>query len=319
MQKNIRPLVRVGLTCIMMVFSLRPPAVVYAQSCGDTITRSTTLTADLIGCPGNGLVIGADHVRLNLNGHTVSGQGGGVGVLASGRRDVRVRNGTIQQFGDAVRFEVGTTGSSVRNVVASGNTNGIVLDSSDANIVSGNTANSNGQHGIHLVSANDNEIDDNIATGNGSRGILLDLSSNNNQVTDNTTNNNGIDGIILGNGSNGNRVSGNTASANLITGIVLFGVSNIRVNNNRTNDNVSGGIFVFNSSTASRISNNQAHRNGSDGIGVEATDAATRLSGNRANDNGDLGIDAPGTITDGGGNRASGNNNSLQCTGVRCR
>jgi hypothetical protein len=43
--------------------------------CGDTITADTTLERDLTGCPSNGIVIGADGVTLDLNGHTISGDG----------------------------------------------------------------------------------------------------------------------------------------------------------------------------------------------------------------------------------------------------
>src|SRR5438034_4577316 len=43
--------------------------------CGAVITTDTTLTADLVNCAGNGLVVGADDITLNLNGHTVSGDG----------------------------------------------------------------------------------------------------------------------------------------------------------------------------------------------------------------------------------------------------
>ena len=44
-----------------------------AVSCGATITRDTTLKADLTNCPGDGLVIGADNITLDLNGHTIDG------------------------------------------------------------------------------------------------------------------------------------------------------------------------------------------------------------------------------------------------------
>ena len=44
-------------------------------SCGDTITADTTLDSDLLDCPNNGIVIGADDVTLDLNGHTVAGDG----------------------------------------------------------------------------------------------------------------------------------------------------------------------------------------------------------------------------------------------------
>ena len=43
--------------------------------CGDTITKDTTLHKDLVDCPNNGIVIGADNVTLDLNGHTIDGDG----------------------------------------------------------------------------------------------------------------------------------------------------------------------------------------------------------------------------------------------------
>ena len=44
-------------------------------SCGDTITTDTTLHHDLVNCPNNGILIGADNVTLDLNGHTIDGDG----------------------------------------------------------------------------------------------------------------------------------------------------------------------------------------------------------------------------------------------------
>src|SRR3954464_11065087 len=43
--------------------------------CGDTITTDTTLHHDLVNCPNNGILIGADNVTLNLNGHRIDGDG----------------------------------------------------------------------------------------------------------------------------------------------------------------------------------------------------------------------------------------------------
>jgi len=40
-------------------------------SCGDTITTDTTLDSGLLDCPNNGIVIGADDITLDLNGHTI--------------------------------------------------------------------------------------------------------------------------------------------------------------------------------------------------------------------------------------------------------
>jgi hypothetical protein len=39
------------------------------------ITTDTTLDSDLLDCPGHGIVIGAPGITLDLNGHTVDGDG----------------------------------------------------------------------------------------------------------------------------------------------------------------------------------------------------------------------------------------------------
>src|SRR4051794_40004914 len=41
--------------------------------CGDVITQDTKLDSDLTNCPGDGIVIGADDIELDLNGHTIDG------------------------------------------------------------------------------------------------------------------------------------------------------------------------------------------------------------------------------------------------------
>ena len=82
-------------------------------SCGDTITVDATLDRDLRDCPNNGIVIGADDITLDLNGHTISGDGKpfkacsereicDVGVLNDGHDGVRVRKGAVGQFDSGV-------------------------------------------------------------------------------------------------------------------------------------------------------------------------------------------------------------------------
>jgi parallel beta-helix repeat protein len=79
-------------------------------SCGDTITTDTTLHKDLVDCPNNGLIIGADDATLDLNGHTIDGDGTpaagcdpntefcDVGVLSDGHDGVTVVHGSVRQF-----------------------------------------------------------------------------------------------------------------------------------------------------------------------------------------------------------------------------
>ena len=68
--------------------------------CGSVVTRSVVLTHDLLGCQGDGLVIGAGGITVNLGGHTVAGlvSDDSVGIRNAGHADVVVKNGVVRQF-----------------------------------------------------------------------------------------------------------------------------------------------------------------------------------------------------------------------------
>jgi parallel beta-helix repeat protein len=78
--------------------------------CGDTITTDTTLHHNLANCPNNGIIIGADNITLNLNGHTIDGNGKpdkgcdpvkdfcDFGVAFEGHDGITVKHGTVRQF-----------------------------------------------------------------------------------------------------------------------------------------------------------------------------------------------------------------------------
>src|SRR5215211_5126315 len=80
--------------------------------CGDAITADTTLHHNLVNCPNNGIIIGADDVTLDLNYHTIDGDGEpfkqcseqfcDVGVLNGGHDGDTVVHGSVRQFGDGV-------------------------------------------------------------------------------------------------------------------------------------------------------------------------------------------------------------------------
>jgi len=44
-------------------------------TCGQVITQSIKVANDLTDCPGDGLVIGANNVKIDLHGHTIDGDG----------------------------------------------------------------------------------------------------------------------------------------------------------------------------------------------------------------------------------------------------
>src|SRR5688572_24588742 len=107
-------------------------------SCGETITTDTTLANDLTDCPGNGIVIGADDITLDLNGHTVDGTfvpeecppgpppPGCVsnGVHSEGHEAVTVKGGSVQEFGSGVWLAEGAD-HRLRQLSVSDNGDGI--------------------------------------------------------------------------------------------------------------------------------------------------------------------------------------------------
>jgi len=66
-------------------------------ACGTSIVADLTLGNDL-NCPGDALIVSADGVRLDLNGHTIMGSGVGVGITVRMRSDVSIFGGTIRNF-----------------------------------------------------------------------------------------------------------------------------------------------------------------------------------------------------------------------------
>lgn len=167
-------------------------------TCGETVSGSITLNADLNCGSGDGLVVGANGTTINLNGHRISGDptGNSVGVLNGGGLNagfsaVVVKTGTITGFFKGVSF--GTLGGSVLGVkvannqgsgiitngngvisgnVAFGNLNGILAggDLGVKRTIANNVANSNTTYGIGLVGGQD-VVSGNRTLSNGDTGI----------------------------------------------------------------------------------------------------------------------------------------------------
>ncbi len=94
-----------GCALVLLLALLPSTASATHVSCGDVIAQDTTLDSDLVNCPGDGVVIGASGITLDLAGHTIDGTGpgdAGHGVRNAGADNVTVTNGRIQQFQRAV-------------------------------------------------------------------------------------------------------------------------------------------------------------------------------------------------------------------------
>jgi parallel beta-helix repeat protein len=215
-------------------------------SCGDVITTDTTLAGDLTNCPGDGLVIGADSVTLDLNGHTVDGDGTpgaagpNVGILNEGYDGVTIENGTVREFDFGLLLRAGSAGE-IRGVATTHNSRaGMRLEGLGGNRFTGNTSAENGTFGVNFFGGNhDNLFESNTVADNGDGGIG-DFVSDHDRFAYNTVTGNAEDGISVG-GSTDTVVEHNSVSDNF-AGIAVFGSDRNQVKSNRVAGNHFGII-----------------------------------------------------------------------------
>ena len=236
--------------------AVRPPS--EQLSCGDTITADTTLHHNLVNCPNNGIVIGADNVTLDLNYHTIDGdntefpachpnENCDFGVLNDGHDGVTVVNGSIHQF------EAGS-----------------VLFDGHHNRVLGISSSRNRFAGIAFINARRslvrNSSGDGSRTHEGGTGMLI-VASHHVRILHSSFRNNGDRGIGVFHSTH-NLIKGNRLSRNRGAGIVLgHGASR---NHLRRNRSVRGGdgIDIEGGNRNVITRNRVSHPRGFDGIGI---------------------------------------------------
>jgi parallel beta-helix repeat protein len=237
------------------------PAFANHVSCGDRITADTTLDTDLVNCPNHGIVIAADGVTLDLNGHLVDGDGTPAvgcdhqkepcdfGLFNDGHDGVTVMHGSVREFAAGVLF--GTASGRARD-----------------NRVLGVSATRNQFTGIGIFSQVRGLVRN--SSGNGSldrEGIGLGLADSHHvQIVNNSFSHNPHNGINTGEKSRRNLIRGNVFSRNGDEGILMEGGARFRVTRNRLVRN--GGGITLGPSNRTVVAHNRIV-GGSDGIRVE--------------------------------------------------
>jgi len=265
-----------------------------AVSCGQTLTRSVRLANDLKNCPGDGLVIGADAITVDLNGHTVDGDVApttmcefspvqSAGIRNDGGHDrLTINNGTVQQFANGIAAGSATTGmsdSSLHDLTARENHfAGITLAGApsstrrlnDNNWIARNVLSANGCTGLALNDSQDNHVALNDVTGN-DNGILVCCSVDN-IVQSNIVSDSRDHGILLytGDGIVGdtrdNTIRHNAVSGSGGAGIAIFSDGSAQ-RNVITENEVSGSSgtgIVLEGADANEVSDNRVSRNPDD-------------------------------------------------------
>ena len=168
-------------------------------SCGSIITSNTLLTTDILNCPEDGIIFGANSIELNCQGHKINGTGTGFGISVTGKLNIIVRNCIIQNFGTGIYVFSTNSSQMINNTVNNNLASGIHVQSSTNNTVKNNTVSgSSSEPSIVLYLASKNSIESNLVINNNNWGFLIYGSSNNNTVKSNIISNNTDRGIKVG-------------------------------------------------------------------------------------------------------------------------
>ena len=277
-----------------------------ALTCGSTVTKSTTLTADILHCPGTALIIGADGITINFGGHTISGTNakGSEGIANDGHAGVRiVGSGKISDFrlnGVGMRKAPKSVvrGLTIRRIGAGGvegepvSAGIAIVDSPSSKLVGNDVANDVEAYqsdGADVLNSRGTVVKGNKLSHNSWNGLVL-LNSAGSRIAANSFDDNKNNGIQVNGTSDSTSVRGNRAVGNKAVGIVVGSTRNVRVVGNTAKDNDTG-LFFFDLQK-SLIGKNTARGNG---VGIELTAGQSGshgnlLTGNVARANHDTGI-----------------------------
>jgi parallel beta-helix repeat protein len=165
------------------------PAFATHVRCGNTVVEDTTLDSDLVNCPNNGIVIAADDVTLDLNGHRIDGDGEptegcaedvlcDVGVVNEGHARVTIRHGSVREFGLGVLVGGARRTRLLDLSVARNMFSGVVIADSARTELSRSVVATNGldtdQAGIGVFQSGHSRIERNSIRRNGDIGVFAE-------------------------------------------------------------------------------------------------------------------------------------------------
>ena len=263
--------------------------------CGDVITQDTTLDSDLGPCPGDGLVIGASNVTLDLKGHTIRGPGTGTfpsaGIRADGDEShnltgVQVKNGTVTAFSAGISLQY--AGAAVNKMTLSGNDGGLFGTKLTTLDVENSVISRDGD-GIDVIKGtlNGASYRDNVVTNNSGFGMVFTFASDGFTATGNVITGNGGAGLQLFKVGGPGEVSYNRISGNGFDGIEQSYCGG-PIANNVISGNQGDGISRFVSTSGCPVSNNVISDN--TGNGIRQYDTTLTADGNLITGNGENGV-----------------------------
>jgi hypothetical protein len=231
-----------------------------ALACGDTVTTSVTLSADVTGCSGRGLTAGANGIVINLNGHQITGSGVLQGLFDQSFTGVVFENGTVSGFARGVELDDGSV--TIRNLRIANNS------------------------GAGIIVFQPATISGNVIWGNGT-GISVGCCLNDKStITHNAVNSNSGDGIDVSFTGTDSTISFNHVLSNTGVGINVAGASGVVVTNNIANANGGDGFSLGSSGTAPPLTARSNTADDNTALGINFGPGDTDGGGNHAAGNG---------------------------------
>jgi parallel beta-helix repeat protein len=305
---------RKGRACVLVVVVVVGGCLIPAGSagaraagvhCGATLTRSTTLTEDLVRCPGTGLVIGADGITIDLAGHTISGTNaaGSEGIANDGHAAVRVLRGRVTDFrlnGVGIR---GAQASVVRDLtirrIGEGGLEGepvsagiLISDSPGSQVLENDVANDVNAYqvdGVDVLDSRGSLVQRNRLSRNAWNGLAL-IGSPGSRIVGNELDANGNNGTEVNGASDAVWMTANRADRNTSTGIVVGSARGVRVIGNSAHGNDTGFLFFDLHDSLVSLNGASGNRDGIDLTGGQFGSDGNRVIGNSASRNSATGI-----------------------------
>jgi len=218
--------------------------------------RDTTIIS---GITGQDHVVRISSKNAEINGFTIIGAAGaqdGIAVYPL-MEDSFISNNIIKDSSYGIFLQATSTRITIMdNMILDNEYEGIILQESDRNVISGNTISGNGDFGIALETISkqneilDNTVEDNFA------GIQLAGGSSQNTINNNNIFNNDREGILIeGVLSTTNEILGNNITGNNAGIKITSGGKNIIKSNNFKDSNMEGLYLVISNENIIEMNN----------------------------------------------------------------
>jgi parallel beta-helix repeat protein len=266
-------------------------------ACGQVITRNTTITNSLAGCAGDGLVIGAGGITVDLNGNTIQGSGLGAGIQNFGHDDVTIRNGALLNFDHGVVLHAGTERNAVTGLTLANNEwTAIQLNAASGNNVSHNQLSELGDVGIRLTNgSSDNALRGNVVGTGAGDSFVVELGSHRNWFEGNVVQISAGQAVRVDASSN-TMVLGNEFAGSSDVGITMTAAPGSVVQANRLGGGGDAGVLLSGGS-ASVVRFNAFGQSSDAGVILEGM-SNSLVKGNSLSNAGDAAIVLRGGSSD---------------------